>query len=168
MKRSIILGVLILVGLFIFTGCGNNSVFNEFKVKDVSFVFDKEKQFGNINYKNAEGLVPDESRQAVYLQYENKDIYDGRFVFRISMAYSNETTLEKFIGDREITDKKINGIIWKTVLIEATSNGKETKSLNYVTEKDGTIYAVSIASFKEANIDITKLAEVFMKGVTIK
>ena len=169
MRKKIILGVLILVGLFIFTGCGNNSnISNEFKVKDVSFKFDKDTKFGNINYKNADGLTPDESKQAVYLQYENKDIYDGRFVFRISMGYTNENTLDKFLEGRETTDKKINGINWKMLSIDATSNGKETKSINYVTEKEGTLYVVSIATFKEANVDTDKLAEIFMNGVTIK
>ncbi len=157
------------MGLFIITGCGNSSrETSKFKVKNVSFKFDKDTQFGNFNYKNADGLEPDESKQAVYLVYENKDIYDGRFVFRISMAYSDETTLAEFLGDRKTTKKKINGIDWQTLSIDNTSNDKETTSINYVTEKNGTIYAVSILTFKEANVDTEKLAQAFMNGVTIK
>ena len=76
--------------------------------------------------------------------------------------------MDKFLEGRKTTDKKINEINWKMLTIDATSNNKETTSINYVTEKDGTIYAVSILAFKEANVDVTKLAEVFINGVTIK
>lgn len=178
MKKKLLLSLLIIITLFTITGCGNTKIessstssvktTNEFKIKDVSFKFDKDSEFGNIKYKNAEGLTPDESKQAIYLVYENKDIYDGTFVFRISMAYSDETTLDKFLEGNETTDKEINGINWKMVSIDSTSNEKETHSMNYATEKDGIVYAVSIITFKEANIDTDKLADIFIKGVTIK
>ena len=54
------------------------------------------------------------------------------------------------------------------IITDSISNNKETTSINYVTEKKGTIYVVSIVSFKESNVDTTKLAKIFINGVTIK
>ena len=78
-----------------------------------------------------------------------------------------ETTIEDFLEGRKTTNEEINGINWKKISIDSTSNNKETISINYVTEKNGTIYVVSITSFKEANVDTAKLAEVFIKGGTL-
>lgn len=186
MKKKVLIIIAIIavlgIGLFVLTGCGDNetesqiesnissnkSITNEFSIGDKTFKFDKETTFKNFTYKNAEELEPDESKHAVYLEYENKEIYDGRFVFRISLAYTDENTLNEFLEGRTTTDKKINGTTWKTLSIDNTSNNKEITSINYVTEKDGTLYVVSILVFKEANVDITKLADVFMNGVTLK
>ena len=175
MKKKVLIIIEIIailsMGLFVLTGCTNEesrSTTNEFSIGNEVFKFDKETTFHNFNYKNANGLEPDESKQSVYLEYVNNEIYDGRFVYRISLGFSDETTLDKFLEGRKTTDKKINEINWKMLSIDNTSNNKETTSINYVTEKDGTIYVVSILAFKEANVDIAKLAEVFINGVTIK
>lgn len=191
MKKIILVGFVVIVSVFAMIGCGksdsgkadnggspngneettantNQKRTDEFKVGDVTFKFDKDAQFGNFNYKNADGLEPDESQQAVYLDYENKDIYDGRFVFRIGLLYSDETTLEEFLEGNAAVPKEMNGINWSTASVNSTSNDKETTSVFYATEKDGVLYAGMVQVFNESNVDAEKLAEVFMNGVTIK
>ena len=130
--------------------------------------FDKDTQFGKFNYKNADGLEPDESQQSVYLDYENKDIYDGRFVFRIKLSYSDETTLKEFLQGNKTVSKKINGINWSTLTLNNTADNKDTTSVVYATEKDGVVYIGMVQIFNESNVDAEALAEVFMNGVTIK
>ena len=189
MKRiivSILIALMLIVGLIVLTGCGNNktegqtesntssnnnsnkSVTNEFSIGDKTLKFDKETTFKNFNYKNAEELEPDESQQAVYLDYENKDIYDGRFVFRISLLYSDETTLKEFLQGNKTVSKKINGINWSTLTLNNTADNKDTTSVVYATEKDGVVYIGMVQIFNESNVDAEALAEVFMNGVTIK
>ena len=182
-KKILIIVALIIVlciGIFVLTGCGNNesedktesNMFSnkkdEILIGNETLKFNKETTFKNFKFMNVDGIKPDESKQAVYLTYENKEIYDGRFVFRISLQYSDETNLKEFLQDNKTTKKNINGIEWNTLSVENTTDKKETKSIIYATQKDGVLYAVSILCFKEANIDITNLAEVFMNGVTIK
>lgn len=81
MKKKIILSLLVVVALFTITGCGksndneNNSansskVSDVFKIKEVSLKFDQDKEFYNFKYKNINGIDPDESKQAVYLDYK--------------------------------------------------------------------------------------------------
>ena len=87
MKRKVLLSLLVIVAVFTITGCGSSSSStssksnsNTFKIKDVSLVFDQDSEFHDFKYKNIKGIEPDESKQAVYLTYTNKDIYDGIFI----------------------------------------------------------------------------------------
>ena len=183
MKRKILISILLVIALFITVGCEsksknqttenntntsskNNS--NTFKIKDVSFVFDQDSEFHDFKYKNSKELTLDESKYSLHLEYANKDIYDGRFVYRISLAYSDETNLEKFFDGYESKKVKINGITWHKATIKNTTDNKETKAIVYATEKNSTLYAVTTVEFVEANIDIEKLSQIFINGVTIK
>jgi len=178
-KKKILLGILVFVALFTITGCGksndneNNSansskVSDVFKIKEVSLKFDQDKEFYNFKYKNINGINPDESKQAVYLDYKNAEIYNGRFVFRISLSFIENTNIKDYLNGKKTTTKKINEINWETLTLNNTVDNKNTTSKVFVTEKGGTIYTVSVMSFNEANIDLKELSEVFINGVTLK
>jgi len=176
MKKKLFLGIIVTILLFTI-GCDNSrknnssdaSVeSNEFVINDISLKFDKDASFGNFNYKTALELEQDDSSQAIYLEYKNEEIYNGRFVFRISLAYSDEISLEDFLEGRETTNKKINEINWKLLSIDNKSDNKDTTSLIYAVEKDNNIYVISFIIFNESKVNINKLANSFMNGVTIK
>ena len=97
MKKKVLLSLLVIVALFTMTGCGSGDsnssnssskkVSDTFKINNISLVFDQDSEFHDFKYKNIKGLEPDESKQAVYLEYKNQDIYEGRFTFRISLSF---------------------------------------------------------------------------------
>ena len=120
------------------------------------------------SFSNENGIEPDESKQAVYLEYKNQDIYFGRFTFRISLSFSSEITLKEFLNGHKSEDVKVNGITWKKALLNNTVDNKATSAIVYATEKNSTVYAVSTTAFKEANVDIEELSNVFINNVTIK
>lgn len=176
MKKKILLSLLLITMLFMVAGCGSKNSnsnsskgsSNTFKIKDVSFVFDQDSEFHDFKYKNAKELTLDESKYSLHLEYVNKDIYDGRFVYRISMAYTNESNLEKFLEGYESKKVKVNGITWDKVEVKNTTDKKETRAIVYATEKNGILYVVTTLAFVEANVDIDTLSEVFVNGVTLK
>ena len=177
MKRKILLSLLVIVALFAITGCGNNSSnsnssskgnSNTFKIKDVSFVFDQDSEFHDFKYRNSKELTLDESQQSLHLEYVNKNIYNGRFLYRISMSFSDETNLEKFLDGYKSEKVKVNGITWNKVEVKNTTDSKETKSIIYATEKNSILYVVTTLEFSEANVDIETLSEIFINGVTLK
>ena len=174
MKKKIVLSLFIVISLFIITGCGNssNSSLNKntniFKIKDVSLVFDQDSEFYNFKYKNVKDLEPDESKQSVYLDYKNNDIYNGRFVFRISLSFSSETSLKDFLDGHKTEKVNINGINWEKVTISSKTDNKDTSAIVYATEKDSVVYVVSTIAFEEANINIEELSNIFINNVTLK
>ena len=187
-KKIILVSLIILMliaGLFVLTGCGNNEnerivenktssnsnstkgVANEFSIGDKNFKFDKETTFNDFVYKNADGLEPDESKMAVYLNYKNNDIYDGNYVFRIAMSYKENMSLDDVADQykgKSYENKNNNGLNWITY----ESNNNNIDTIVYMTEKNNNLYVVNIAKYEECNIDINSLAEIFMNGVTIK
>ena len=189
-KKIFLISVLIIMlctGLFILTGCGKNTKNNENnssetnstennspKAKDnntvtignKTFKFDKEANFKDFSYKNADGLEPDESQMAVYLDYKNNDIYNGKFVFRIAMSYKENMSLkdvENQYKEKSYESKEINGLNW----INYKSNNNNTDTIVYIAEKNNNLYVVNIGKYEDCNIDINSLAEAFMSGVTI-
>ena len=180
MKKKIVLfsmlTVILFTGVFVLTGCGNNeitagdtsdkNVANEFSVKGVSFKFDKDSTFNDLKYKNSEGLEPDESKKSCYLTYKNQDIYEGRYVFRIVMMCMENTTIEDEMSENERNNNestKINGIDW-TVFHEESEN---TKVIIHATEVDNKVYAVYVQKYKDADVDIDTLADIFMNGINL-
>lgn len=174
MKRKILLCILSIMVLFTLCGCTSTTktegtrISNKIQIKDVTLSFDQDSEFHDFKYKNINGIEPDESKQAVYLDYINKDLYDGRFVFRISMAFSDETNLNEFFENRTTEDVKINGINWKKSKINNKTDNKDTTSIVYATEKNGTLYAVTTIIFNESGVDINTISKIFINGVTLK
>ena len=178
MKKKVLLSLLVIVALFTITGCGSGDsnssnssskkVSDTFKINNISLVFDQDSEFHDFKYKNIKGLEPDESKQAVYLEYKNQDIYDGRFTFRISLSFSSEVTLKEFLGERSGEKVKINGITWEKVKLSNKVDNKDTSAIVHATEKNSTVYAVSTTAFTEANVDIEELSNIFINTVTIK
>lgn len=175
MKKKLLISLLMIVALFTITGCKDSStnttsktVSNTYKIKNVSLVFDQDSEFHDFKYKNVNGLEPDESKQAAYLDYKNQDIYDGRFVFRISMSFTSDVSLEEFLNGHKSEIVKINGITWKKIKLTNKVDNKDTSSIVYATEKNSIVYAVSTMAFNEANVNIEALSNIFINGVTIK
>ncbi len=171
--KKILLSLLAVVTLFIVTGCNNSSssskiISNTFKIKDVSLVFDQDSEFHNFKYKNVQGLEPDESKQAAYLEYKNQDIYNGRFLFRISLSFTSDVSLKQFLDGHKSEKVKINGITWDKIKLSNTVDNKATSAIVYATENNSTVYAVSTTAFQEANVDIEELSNIFINGVTLK
>ena len=181
MKKILIVvllaGVLI-AGVFILTGCGNENqeteiktnnktITNEFLVGDTSLKFDIDKTFIDFNYKTAEGIRVDETKLESNLYYENKNIYDGEFVFIISTSVIKNYSFDDWkYGPKEgeYETIEINGIQWKAYT--DTSNGYTVK--NYVTDKNNSLYVFKFTKHNDANVNIDELADVFMNGVTTK
>jgi hypothetical protein len=175
MKKYIITLLLTITACFILTGCGNSSSnpltkskSNTYKFKNVSFVFDQDSEFNNFKFKNSKELTKDESKYSLHLEYVNKDVYDGRFVYRLALSYTDDSNLEKFFEGHERKKVKINGITWDKTVLDSKVDNKPTKAVVYATEKDSVLYSVSSITFVESGVDIEKLAEVFINGVTLK
>lgn len=175
MKKRVFSVLLVMVLLFSITGCGSNNsnssqknISNKFEVKDVSFTFDKDAEFHDYKYKTADGIVPEESQKAVYLTYRNNEIYDGLYVFRIVLSYSENTSLkdlESIPAESETQKVSINGVSWNKYVNEKSKN---MKVIAYFMERNNTVYVVNIGKYNDADVDVDKLADVFMNGVTIK
>ena len=176
MKKKLLLIIIVIVSLITITGCkktnssntkkNNNKVSNEFKVKDVTFKFNKESTFLEYTYMNAEGLEPDESKLSNYLTYKNNDIYNGNYVFRIMMMKIEESSLEdveKHYKDKNYERVVINDIEWITY----TNKSDTTNVIVYLTEKYGNLYGTNIMKYEDCDLDLNKLAEVFMNGVKL-
>ena len=174
MKKKFCLCLLTFLLVLSFTGCDNTSSSssrsksNTFEIKDVKFTFDQDSEFHDFKYKNDKNLPKDESKQSLHLEYVNKDIYDGRFVYRIVLSFSNETNLKEFLDGHSTEKVKINGITWDKATVSGKTDNKDTTSIVYATEKNSTLYVVTIFKFTEANINTEELAEIFINGVTIK
>ena len=84
------------------------------------------------------------------------------------MLFTNESTLKEFLAGKKSEDKKINGIEWKKIQVDGTVDQKETTSVIYATEKNSKVYIVNGIIFKESNVDINGLVDVFINTVTIK
>ena len=174
MKKKILLSLLFVMMLFV-TGCGNRSSnsssksnSNTFKIKDTSFVFNQDSEFYDFKYKNSKELTIDDSKYSRHLEYKNSDIYDGRFVYRLSLSYTDESNLEKFLDGYESKKVKINGITWQKAIVKSKTDNKDTKAVVYATEKNSVLFAVTAVIFTESGVDVDGLAETFMNGVTLK
>lgn len=178
----IVLITILLVGLFILTGCTNSveetgektnepeiKVVDEIKIGEETLKFDRSEVFYNFHYKHPEGLTPDESQKACYLDYKNEELHNGSFAFRIVMLFSEETTLKEVEEESDLKDdthdnKTVNGIEWNVYDLRTN----EIPTMCYATEKDGIVYVVNVGAYADTNIDVKNLTEVFMNGVTLK
>lgn len=108
-------------------------------MKNVSLVFDQDAEFRDFKYRNAKELTLGESQQSLHLDYDNNDIYDGGFAFRISLAFSGDTNLEKFLDGYESEKVTFNGITWDKAIVMSTTDNKEVNAIVYATEKNSTL-----------------------------
>ena len=175
MKEKLKLVFLITLLMLTITGCKSNNMNisednpDTVRIENVFFVFDQDLEFNDFKFKGVKHLNIEESQQAAYFEYHNEDIYNGRFVFRVGLSFTNETTLQNFLGENQSEKVTINGITWDKVTLNNKIDEKDTTATVYATQKNSTVYAVSIIKFSEAEkVDLGKLTEVFMNGVTIK
>lgn len=173
MKNKLIYSLLVILMIFTITGCGtkkeekNEEVIGEFKVRNVTFRFDKDGSFEDFSYKYSSKMKLDGSQNTVYLTYENDDIVSGKFVFRIALYSREETNIKTLFSDPKYSDyttKKINGLKWNIYSLDVDN----VKTYIYATEKNGKVYITNIGSYKKAEIDLDTLSNVFMNGVKIK
>ena len=168
MKKKILLSLLVIVVLFIITGCGSSNPDSEaipkqFTVGGNTIKLDQNFVFHDLSYKVGEGLSHRTTDLGDYITYENKDVYDGDFAFQIIVYYNEGKTINdvaKFVKeDKEI--KEINSIKWTTY--KTTSN--KIVGYAYLAEINGDLYAINITKYEEANVDLEGIATVFMKQV---
>ena len=173
--KKFVFSLLVILMLFSITGCKSenktedtsNEIVREFKVRNVTFRFDKDGSFEDFSYKYSSKLRLDGSQKTVYLTYENDDIVNGKFVFRIALFSKEDTNIKTLFSDSKYnnyTTKKINNINWNIYV----SDVDNVKTLIFATERNGKVYITNVGSYKKAEIDLDTLAEVFMSGVNIK
>ena len=171
MKKKLFVCLLLLISLFMITSCkGGSGVVgkkNVFKLGEQTFTFNQDENFKDFHYKTAEGLTSDESNYAKYLDYKNTELYDGLFVFRIVMAYKENSTfkdLSDYPGDDKVETKTYNGIKWKFYKFD---NNDNTVVNSFFIEKNNNVYAINIGRYKDAEADLDALSEAFMNGVSL-
>ena len=174
MKNKIALSLLVILMLFSITGCGTKKkeekkeeISNQFEIKNVMFRFDKEGNIEELNYKYSSKLKVDESNMVTYLTYENDDIVNGKFVFRIALFIKYDTNIKALFNGsqyKNYSTKKINDVNWNVYV----SDVDNIKTYIYAVEKNDKVYVINIGSYKKANIDLDNLVDVFMNGVVIK
>ena len=179
MKKVILLGTITLIlvaGLFILTGCGNNNsvenqknsskkVSDEYSIGNTSLKFNIDKTFKDFNYKVAEGIKVNETKIENKLYYEDKSFFAGDFVFEISMSAINNYSFSEWkYGPKEgeYETIEINGIKWNKYSVASDKYTTE----NYATDANNSLYVFKISKYNDANFAIDELANVFINGVT--
>ena len=161
---------LLFIGLVIITGCTKNTSSNigdEITIKGINFKFDDEREFKDFIYKAPVEIEPDESKMANYLTYENKEIYDGRFVYRIVMMFQENTKLEDALKNSNVSNPSYvnyNGQKWNRYI---TDDDKQD-AIVFVTEKNNNVYVINVLKYKEVELPLDNLSKVFMNGLKLK
>ena len=171
MKKALYL--LLVLMLICVSGCGKKTkeeskeITNEFKIRNITFKFDKDGTFNDFSYKYSSKIKLNESEKTTYLTYENDDIVNGKFVFRISLYSKENTNIKTIFNESKYNNyktKKINNITWNVYV----SDVDNVKTLIFATEKNNNVYITNIAIYKKSEVDLDNLADVFMNGVSIK
>lgn len=194
MKKKILLGFLVIVGLLAITGCGKNSNNNsnvksskEYNINGISFELDKEDSISKMKYKvsNSFDRRAGASTTVYNLYYdENKDKYDvSNLVFGISITANimqSESNIEYDINklnnnsslkniSRE--QKVINDITWEYISLDnyyKTGSNEHFKNHSYYYETyDGKYYTTYIVSFNKAD-NIEELENDFIKNIVFE
>ena len=170
MKKKILLGLLVLVGLFMITGCGNKtnninhniSETNEkenqssLKVGDVLVDLNKSGSFHDISYK-----YPENAMASNVGTFAIMDLMNGEdLVVRIAMYfYENKAMGEVNAGEGlySVDAIEYNNNVWN--VYEGTKDGK--KVMNYITQEGDDSYTITFLS----NDDISEFSDAFMKTV---
>ncbi len=191
MKNKILLGLLVLIGLFTISGCGisknNNQGNNEkiYNVNGINIKLDKEDDRDNIKYKMSSSFTRVyRTTMSTYTIYKDasKDKYDlANIVFRLDVnvdIMNTESRIEKEkklvkakdnFKNIEQNQKTINGTIWEYFTFDNTNDAENIfKEHLYITEKKvNNYYNVYKIYFSFAN-DIEEFEESFMNSIVFE
>ena len=192
MKKKILLGFLVIVGLLTITGCGKNSNNNsnvksskEYNINGISFELDKEDSISKMKYKvsNYFDRRAGASTTVYNLYYdENKDKYDAsNLVFSISITANimqSESNIEYAINklnnnsslkniSRE--QKKINDLTWEYITLDNYhDNNNSYKNHSYYYETyDGKYYTTYIIQFNKVD-NMEEFENDFIKNIVFE
>ena len=124
MKKRIFIGILIIIGLFLITGCGN-------KVKEV----DKEKQSQKIEYKSGDTLTAEELKKDFEKIYTNHTNLSLGIVSEFNDAEYPYITAATLMSDDEM------------MIIYFTGNGE--KNISYQS-----VYTIATGELKSVQISL--------------
>ena len=178
MKKVLLLSlisIILMAGLIVLTGCetatgdieeqGSKTetakAVDKIEVNGVQILLNKEDKLKELSYKHSDDLKYDDYVYARYYTYANKDIYDGEFVFRIVVMYQENTTVESVIKNTTYkldSKKTINGSEWEKYVAD-------TGAIEYMYQKDTTVYAVMVEPHEGAIVDLNTISDAFMSNV---
>jgi len=182
-KRVLIILALIVVlgiGLFVLTGCGNKedsnttnksieenkAKYDTFKIYDKTLELDYERTFQKMTYMtNEKYMYPNTATNSVVLKYEDEtkidDIVDdyGSSVIRVNIQYFENRSIDEVMSKApyERTNKTVEKYEYQ--YFEYTDNG--AKGYTYIYNYEGSTYTITFV----AKIDISTLIDAFMKNV---
>ncbi len=153
MKKKILLGLLVLLGLFIITGCaGDNGELSNDGRKKISFY--------NLNYLEPKGYSSDskfgsdenKTKNYVYGEYDgsiNLNYQKGKDYSEMENLYYNEHT-----------EKEINGTTWRVM----DNNDAGIQSKFYYTVYNGDLYIIELNGIDKYQTEMDD----FIKNVSFK
>ena len=187
MKKKILLSILVLIGVFIVTGCGNsnnNQVSNgkTYNVNGISINLDKDDNRDNIKYKTSSSFIRDyKTTMSTYSIYKDstKNKYDlSNLTFRLDVnvdIMNIESTLEKeksLVTKKDTfknvlqNQKEINGTTWEFFSFDNVYDEEnQFKEHLYITERkvDNYYYLYKVYFSRAENID--EFEEAFMDSI---
>ena len=167
MKKKLLIGLLVMIGLFTLTGCGvktnnnSNSASKKeeksgLKVGKVSVDLNMSGSFHDISYK-----YPEKAQTSNVGTYSIMDLMNGEdLVVRIAMYYFENKTLgeaQPGEGLSSVDAIEYNNNVWN--VYEGTKDGK--KVMNYATQEGSDTYTITFIS----NDDLSSFSNEFMKKV---
>ncbi len=171
MKKKILLCLLILTGLFVFTGC-DNAITDIIKNPDevviggTTIKFDHDCKYYDLEYKTPFETKPNYDYINHIIKYEDKSLYDGDYLFRIDVNFregKNADYIIKLAKAPSMTKKVYNGNEW--TVFETHTTKHETRVF-FIEVKDD-LYYIQVHKDNKALFDIDDVADVFMNHVTI-
>lgn len=169
MKRKILLGLLVLVGLFMITGCGTNPKTeingieeqkkqSNLKIGNVSIDLNRSASFHDISYK-----YPENATSGNMGTFAIMDLMDGeKLAVRIAMYfYENKEmgAINAGAGLSSVDVIRYNNNTWN--VYKGVKDGKQV--MNYATQEGDNSYTITFLS----DYDIEEFSDVFMKTVII-
>ena len=168
MKKKILLGMLVLVGLFMITGCGTNPIntngntdnkeieASSLKIGNVSVDLNRSASFHDISYK-----YPENATYGNMGTFAIMDLMDGeKLAVRIAMYfYENKTigAINAGAGLSSVDVIRYNNNTWN--VYKGVKDGKQV--MNYATQEGDNSYTITFLS----DYDIEEFSDVFMKTV---
>ena len=174
MKKKILLNLLIIISLFIVTGCGKEKTTN---------TLDKNMKVVKVEGNEIRLRSEDNLKNFVYLQHAN-DFHtntmgynrtlmvtsDDKVQLYVNIVTAEGKTLNEVISRIDfatVTDKTVNGINYKYYEREglnANQLGDDCKGHFYLYEYEGDVYQIGIVS----NKDFAEFEKVFMDTAYFK
>ena len=168
MKRKILLGLLVLVGLFMITGCGTKTNVikgnrsneevktSNLKIGNVSVDLNRLASFHDISYK-----YPENATYGNMGTFAIMDLMDGeKLAVRIAMYfYENKAmgAINAGAGLSSVDVIRYNNNTWN--VYKGVKDGKQV--MNYATQEGDNSYTITFLS----DYDIEEFSDVFMKTV---